>query len=159
MNTSRCLSHNSFHFQVCILSITPVPLPASLASISRCEAGTEQPCESRGSPHTWDIWAAVFPLAPIKTMVRTKERLSREKNTCHEWSSSANIFNKLKAKMQFASQRAFISGGLYQKPNRSTSTMPSTSHLLIHTPSVDTGCGQQSSCTLRHVRRIPETCG
>ena len=159
MNTGRrCLSHSSFHFQVCILSISPVPLPASLGSISGCEAGTEQPRESRGSPHTWDIWAAVFPLAPIKTMVRTEERLSGEKNTFREWSSSPNIFSKLMAKVPFALQRASITGGLYQKPNTGTSATPSTSHLLICAPSVDAGCGQQSSCTLKHTLRISETC-
>ena len=113
--------------------------------------------EHRGSPHIWDIRAAMFPSAPIKTVVRTEERLSGE-NTCHEWSSSP-IFNKLMAKVPFASQRAFIGGGLYQKPNRSTSTMPSASHLLVRALSVDTGCGQQSSCTLKHPCLILETCG
>ena len=143
MNTRRRLSHTSpFHFPVCILPITSVPLaPPSLTGIHQPVGGMNRTAlrKHRGSPHTWDIWAAVFPLAPIKTMVRTEERLSGEKNTFCKWSSSPNIFNKLMAKVPFASQRASIGGGLYQKPNISTSATPATSHLLIRVPSVKLG--------------------
>lgn len=64
-----------------------------------------------GTP-TWDIWAAVSPLAPMKTMARAEEMLRGDKNTFCELSSSPNILNKLMAKVPFASPKSSIREGL-----------------------------------------------
>lgn len=65
--------------------------------------------------HTCDIWDAVFPFAPMKTMARAEEMLRGQKNTFCDLSSSPNIFNKRMAKEPFASQRSSIWDGLNQK--------------------------------------------
>lgn len=83
------------------------------------EAQSETDCGfplAMGAP-TWAIWAAVSPLAPMKTMARAEETLRGEKNTFRERSSSPNIFNKLMAKMPLASPRRSIGESLYQKHN------------------------------------------
>ena len=69
------------------------------------------------STHTWDIWVAVSPSAPMKSMARAEEMLRGERNTFREWSSSPNIFNKVMAKVPFASPRSSIREGLHQRHN------------------------------------------
>ena len=61
---------------------------------------------------TWATWAAVSPLAPRRTMARTEERLTVEKNTLSEGSSSHRAFKRRRAKVPFASQNASMRPGL-----------------------------------------------
>ena len=60
---------------------------------------------------TWDIWAAVFPFAPMKTMARAEEMLMGEINTFFEL-SSPRCFKRVKAKVPFASDRASMVASL-----------------------------------------------
>ena len=67
--------------------------------------------QNRLSKHTWDIWAAVLPLAPIRSMARAEEMLSGEINTFLEL-SSPSFFRSVKAKVPFASDRASMVASL-----------------------------------------------
>ena len=60
---------------------------------------------------TWDIWAAVLPLAPMRTMARAEEMLRGEINTFLEL-SSPSFFRRVKAKVLFASDRASMVASL-----------------------------------------------
>ena len=60
---------------------------------------------------TWDIWAAVLPLAPMRTMARAEEMLRGEINTFLEL-SSPSFFRRVKAKVPFASDSASMVASL-----------------------------------------------
>lgn len=60
---------------------------------------------------TSDIWAAVFPCAPMRTMARAEEMLMGEINTFCEL-SSPRCFKRVKAKVPFASDRASMAASL-----------------------------------------------
>ena len=67
--------------------------------------------QNRLSKHTWDIWAAVLPLAPMRTMARAEEMLRGEINTFLEL-SSPSFFRRVKAKVLFASDSASMMASL-----------------------------------------------
>ena len=56
--------------------------------------------QNRLPERTWHIWAAVLPLAPMRTMARAEERLRGEINTFFEL-SSPSFFRRVKAKVPF----------------------------------------------------------
>ena len=158
VKTRRFLSHNSSHFQVCILSITPVPLPDSLASISGCKAGTEQPCESRGTHIPGTSGPPCSPWPPL-TPWSGQRRGSAERRTRFSsgplhptflisWWQKCHLLRREHPSVEVCSK----SQTQARQPRPPLVT-------CIRAPSVDTGCGQQSSCTLKHARRILETCG
>ena len=67
--------------------------------------------QNRLPERTWDIWAAVLPLAPTRTMARAEEMLSGERNTFFEL-SSPSFFRRVKAKVPFASDSASMVASL-----------------------------------------------
>ena len=56
--------------------------------------------QNRLPERTWHIWAAVLPLAPMRTMARVDERLRGAINTFFEL-SSPSFFRRVKAKVPF----------------------------------------------------------
>ena len=61
--------------------------------------------QNRLPERTWHIWAAVLPLAPMRTMARAEEMLRGEINTFFEL-SAPSFFRRVKAKVPFASDSA-----------------------------------------------------
>ena len=56
--------------------------------------------QNRLPERTWHIWAAVLPLAPMRTMARAEEMLRGEINTFFEL-SAPSFFRRVKAKVPF----------------------------------------------------------
>ena len=67
--------------------------------------------QNRLPERTWHIWAAVLPLAPMRTMARAEEMLRGEINTFFEL-SSPSFFRRVKAKVPFASDSASMVASL-----------------------------------------------
>ena len=67
--------------------------------------------QNRLPERTWDTWAAVLPLAPMRTMARAEEMLRGEKNTFFEL-SSPSFFRRVKAKVPVASDSASMVASL-----------------------------------------------
>lgn len=96
--------------RLCPHPATPAGSGGSKSRRCKWKTGSADKRTARAVAQKWlrvrtrDIWAAVSPLAPMKTMDRAEDMLMGEKNTFFEF-SSPSFFRRLKAKVPFASER------------------------------------------------------